>query len=120
MRKSGIEKYLSSLRGAESSHPFGPDALVYKVMGKMFALVADKPPRLSLKARPADAEVLVSMHESVVPGYHLNKRHWITITLDGELPAAFVKELAEQSYQLVVAGLRRADREKLNAAHSPA
>ena len=88
----------------------------------MFALVGEKskPTPLSLKVRPADGEVLTSMYKSVVPGYHLNKRHWITITLDGELPAAFVKELAEQSYQLVVAGLSRADKEKLNATRPSA
>ena len=115
MQQRTLEKFLAALPAAESGHPFGPEALVYKVYGKMFALVTQQqtPARLTLKVRPADGEELIGMYESVIPGYHMNKRHWITITLNGELPATMIKELAEKSYRLVVATLKRADREKL-------
>jgi predicted DNA-binding protein (MmcQ/YjbR family) len=113
--KEEIEECLSGLRGGESSYPFGPEALVYKVMGKMYALVSQKgeTPRVTLKVNPADGEVLVSLYESVIPGYYMNKRHWITISLTGELPLEMIKELSEESYELVVSKLTKKDREKL-------
>lgn len=115
MNNKALEKYLSSFAGAESGYPFGDDALVFKVAGKMFALIApkEKPPRLTLKTAPADGVVLVNMHDCIVPGYHMNKRHWITITLNGELPDAIIRDLAKKSYALVVAGLRRVDKVKI-------
>jgi len=115
MDKKEIEKYLSSLKGGESSFPFGPAALVYKVMGKMYALVSQKEaiPRVTLKVNPADGEVLESQYDSVTPGYYMNKRHWITISLTGELPLDMIKSLCENSYQLVVNNLTKKDKEKL-------
>jgi predicted DNA-binding protein (MmcQ/YjbR family) len=76
---------------------------VFKVAGKIFALLSerDSPGALSLKCDPEHGEVLRAEHEAVVPGYHLNKRHWITITLDGSLPQAMIEELIEDSYDLV-------------------
>jgi predicted DNA-binding protein (MmcQ/YjbR family) len=118
MDKAEIEKYLSSLKGGESSFPFGPEALVYKVMGKMYALVSQKEeiPRVTLKVDPADGEVLESQYESVSPGYYMNKRHWITISLTGELPLEMIKDLSENSYELVVSKLSRKDKERLRGA----
>lgn len=115
MNKSQLEKYLSSLKGSEGSHPFGPEALVFKVMGKMFALVSqnEKTARVTLKCRPADAEILVSQYESVVPGYYMNKKHWITISLNGELPGEMLIDLAKGSYELVISKLTKADKSKL-------
>ena len=115
MSKDKLEKYLSLLNGSEGSYPFGPDALVFKVMGKMFALVSQKEeaPRVTLKCSPADGEVLVSQYESVVPGYYMNKKHWITISLDGELPEEMIIDLINESYELVVSKLTRADKKKL-------
>lgn len=111
MKKEKLEQQLATLKGAEASYPFGPEALVFKVMGKMFALVSqnEEIPRATLKCDPADAEVLVSQYESVVPGYYMNKKHWITILLGGDLPDAIVSELAIGSYELVVSKLTRAD-----------
>ena len=93
--------------GAEETAPFGPDVLVYKVGGKMFALtVPDEfPARINLKCDPERAAVLRDEHESVIPGYHMNKRHWNTLILDGSLPSKLVKELIDHSYDLVVASL---------------
>ncbi len=115
MDKKTLEKTLSKLKGAKGSCPFGPEALVFKVMGKMFALVSqkDEPPRVTLKCAPADGELLVSQYESVTPGYYMNKKHWITITLDGELPDEMLTELARRSYELVVRKLTKVDRNSL-------
>lgn len=113
--KKEIEKQLLRFKGAESSYPFGPEALVFKVMGRMFALISQQvePSRLTLKSAPADAEVLVSQFDSIVPGYHMNKRHWITISLTGELPLELLIDLATTSYQLVVGKLSMDDRSRL-------
>jgi len=115
MDKEKIEKYLSELKGGESSYPFGMEALVYKVMGKMYALVSQKEeiPRVTLKANPVDAEVLVGQYDSVTPGYYMNKKHWITISLNGELPLEMVKDLSDKSYELVVSKLTRKEKESL-------
>lgn len=78
-----------------------------KVGGKMFALVTegDDPPRISLKCDPEIASMLRNEHEAVTAGYHLNKRHWNTITVDGSIPDERIVEWIEDSYDLVVAGL---------------
>jgi len=115
MTKDKLEKYLSKLKGSEGGYPFGPEALVFKVMGKMFALMSqkEKVPRVTLKCAPADGEVLVSQYESVIPGYYMNKKHWITISLTGELPDEMLIDLASGSYDLVVGKLNKADKGKL-------
>jgi predicted DNA-binding protein (MmcQ/YjbR family) len=91
-------------RGAFETYPFGPHTAVYKVGGKMFALVprgAD-PPSVSLKCDPEWSELLRNAYAAVQPGYHLNKRHWNTIILDGSVPDEEVEELIHHSYALVV------------------
>ena len=115
MKKEQLEKILSKYKGSEGSLPFGPDALVFKVIGKMFALVSqnEKIPRVTLKCDPADGEVLVGQFESVVPGYYMNKRHWITIFLVGDLPKEMITDLANKSYNLVVSKLTKADKKLL-------
>ncbi len=99
--------YCLSLPGAEESLPFGPEALVYKVAGKMFALLIPEevPVRMNLKCDPERALELRDQYEAIQPGYHMSKRHWNTLELDGRLPAALVRELIEHSFDLVVAGL---------------
>jgi len=115
MNKSDLEQYLSTLKGSEGSYPFGPEALVFKVMGKMFALVSQKEetPRVTLKCAPADCELLVSQYESIIPGYYMNKKHWITITLNGEVAEELIIDLAKGSYDLVVNKLTKADKIRL-------
>ncbi len=115
MNKDKIERYLSDLNGSEGSYPFGPEALVFKVLGKMFALVSQKEdiPRVTLKCLPADGEVIISQYESVTPGYYMNKKHWITISLTGELPEEMIAGLADGSYKLIVSKLTKADQKKL-------
>ena len=115
MNKNKLEKYLSGLNGSDGSYPFGPDALVFKVMGKMFALVSqnEKTPRVTLKCDPVDAEILVSQFDSIIPGYYMNKKHWITISLNGEVSDDMITDLANGSYKLVVNKLTKSDRKTL-------
>lgn len=96
-----------SLPHAVAETPFGPDVLVFKVAGKMFALTdpGEFPPALNLKCDPDRALALRDEFAAVRPGYHMNKRHWNTVTLDGSLPPAAVRGWIDHSYQLVVAGL---------------
>jgi predicted DNA-binding protein (MmcQ/YjbR family) len=93
--------------GAAETYPFGAETAVYKVGGKMFALVPTNadPPRISLKCDPDWSEVLREAYAAVSPGYHLNKKHWNTIVLDGTIPDDELEELIEHSYGLVVESL---------------
>ncbi|MEM7016801.1 MAG: MmcQ/YjbR family DNA-binding protein [Pseudomonadota bacterium] len=110
-----LRAYMLDKAGTTEETPFGPDALVFKVCGKMFGLLAWKtePLRISLKCDPQQALVLRDCFEAVKPGYHLNKKHWNTITLDNSIPAEEIFGMMDDSYQLVVKGLRKADREAL-------
>lgn len=98
--------------GAEESFPFGADVSVFKVSEKMFALSALRAEslRVSLKCEPALAESLRAAHAEVLPGYHLNKRHWNTVIADGALPDGTLRDMIEDSYDLVVSRLPRARR----------
>lgn len=98
-----VEKYLLSMPGARLDYPFGEDVAVYKVKDKMFALVAEKsdPVRISLKCDPLLAVTLREKYESVMAGYHLNKKHWNTIVLSGQLDWPEIQGLIRLSYDLV-------------------
>jgi predicted DNA-binding protein (MmcQ/YjbR family) len=102
-------------QAATEEFPFGPRVSVFKVGGKMFALsdLGSRPLQVSLKCDPDLAAQLRASYAAVGPGYHLNKRHWNTITLDGSLSDATVLDMIEDSYDLVVAGLGRAARRRL-------
>jgi len=110
-----LKAYCESKPGAEGGYPFNEVALVVKVMGKMFALIpmGVEETSISLKCDPALAEILRENHEAVNPGYHLSKRHWNTVTIDGSIPDEDIIDMIEQSYALVVKGLKKADREAL-------
>jgi predicted DNA-binding protein (MmcQ/YjbR family) len=101
-----------SFPGAEETTPFGPDILVYKVSGKIFALTdpAQFPPRMNLKCDPARAIALREEHESIKPGFHMNKQHWNTIHLDRSIPSKLLRDLIQHSYDLVVASLPKSKR----------
>ena len=100
-----------SLPGATEGYPFGEGALVFKVGGKMFAILGAT--SVSLKCDPGYALALREEYPSVTAGYHLDKRHWNTIELDGSVPADLLNEWIEDSHGLVLAGLSRAQREAL-------
>ena len=101
--------------GAFEDFPFGPNTSVFKVADKMFALSAlgRMPLEVSVKCEPELAVQLRDSYEAIRPGYHLNKRHWNTVTLDGSLPDQLVRDLIEDSYDLVVSGLPKRTREQL-------
>jgi len=109
--------YLYSLtkNGALEDYPFGPDVIVIKVAGKMFALMAHRSGQdcLSLKCDPNYAEILRQQYESITPGYHLNKRHWNTLQLNGSIPEKEIREFIDHSYELVVKSLTREKRDIL-------
>ncbi|MGC9381909.1 MmcQ/YjbR family DNA-binding protein [Streptomyces sp. MH13] len=99
------------LPGAELEHPFGPDWEVYKVRGKVFMLMTSVPgrPVVILKSEPDEAEALRETHTDVTPGYHMNKKHWITLEAGDSIDTKLVKELVTESYRLVVGNLPRSD-----------
>jgi predicted DNA-binding protein (MmcQ/YjbR family) len=110
------------LRQAEAveEFPFGPEHSVFKVAGKMFAISAlDRSPlEVSVKCEPELAVDLRNSYPAIRPGYHLNKRHWNTITLDGSLPDQLVRDLVEDSYDLVVSALPKRVREQTARSRS--
>ena len=115
MNPSELRDYCLSLAGAEETFPFGPETSVFKVAGKMFALSqlrADSL-RVSLKCEPGLAEALRAAHPAVLPGYHLNKRHWNTVIVDGSVPDHTIRDMIEDSYDLVVSKLPRSRRRAL-------
>ena len=100
---------LSQAHSTEET-PFGPEHLVYKIGGhKMFALFSPEevPLRVNLKCDPDRALDLRDQHEAIIPGYHMDKRHWNTVLVDGTLPTSLITELVEHSFALVYAGLTR-------------
>jgi predicted DNA-binding protein (MmcQ/YjbR family) len=98
-----VEDYILSMPNARREYPFGESTAVYKAGDKMFALISEgkDPVRLSLKCEPALSEILRDKYEEVMPGYHLNKKHWNTLVLAGQLEWPEVRDLIRHSYQLV-------------------
>lgn len=115
MNRNNLRDFCLNLTGAVEDFPFGPDAAVFKVKNKMFALIPVdvKPPSISLKCDPIEAVLLREMYEAVQPGYHLSKKHWNTVTVDGEIPDARIYEMIEDSYTLVRKKLTKKDRQAL-------
>ena len=95
--------------GAEETFPFSPGVSVFKVGGKIFAISSldSDPLDVSVKCDPDFAADLRSAHESIAPGYHLNKRHWITVTVGGDAEDELIRQLIEDSYDLVKPRSRR-------------
>lgn len=117
MNPQELRSFCLSFNAAVEDFPFGPEVSVFKVRGKLFALtwLDASPLTVNLKCDPEDAVRLRDEHPGlIIPGYHMNKRHWNTVTVDAELPDRLVRELIEDSYDLVVAGLPRAERLRLD------
>ncbi|WP_330340041.1 MmcQ/YjbR family DNA-binding protein [Streptomyces sp. NBC_00557] len=117
MTPQELRAFCLSFNAAVEDFPFNPETSVFKVLGRMFALTAldARPLTVNLKCDPEDAIRLRAEHEGlIVPGWHMNKRHWNTVTVAGGLPDRLVGELIEDSYDLVVAGLPRAERLRLD------
>jgi predicted DNA-binding protein (MmcQ/YjbR family) len=116
---AALKRYCLSLTGAVETHPFGPQNDVYKVAGKIFAITGDDPLRVSLKCEPELAEQLRASYEAIRPGYHLNKRHWNTVALDGTIEDELLRDMIEDSYDLVVSSLSKAKQRELGWAGEP-
>ncbi|MFI1399855.1 MmcQ/YjbR family DNA-binding protein [Streptomyces sp. NPDC020681] len=117
MTPQELKAFCLEFNASVEEFPFGPETSVFKVLGKLFALTAldGEPLKVNLKCEPEIAVRLRAEHPAIVPGYHMNKRHWNTVTV-GELPDRLVRELIEDSYDLVVAGLPKAERLRLDRA----
>ncbi|MDQ3866827.1 MAG: MmcQ/YjbR family DNA-binding protein [Actinomycetota bacterium] len=105
-----------ALPGAREEFPFRPNLSVFKVGPKMFALsaLAENSLRVSVKCEPELGADLRASYPSITPGYHLNKRHWLTVAIDGSIPDTLVRDLVEGSYELVVDSLPRARKRALD------
>ena len=107
-----VRTHILSQREAGEDFPFGPDVAVYRVRHKIFAMLAkDKDgARVSLKCDPAEALALRDLFKAVMPGYHLNKKHWNTVILDGTVPDGELKRMIDNSYALVIASMPTSQR----------
>ena len=110
VHRDALRDLCLTFHGSEETFPFGFETSVFKVAGKVFALsrLEGEPLSVSLKCDPMLAEQLRAAHPCITPGYHLNKRHWNTVVLDGSLPEQMVADMVEDSYDLVVSKLSRA------------
>ncbi|GAA1354134.1 MmcQ/YjbR family DNA-binding protein [Streptomyces beijiangensis] len=115
MTPKELRAFCLEFNASVEEFPFGPETSVFKVLGKLFALshLDGDPLTVNLKCEPEIAIRLREEHPAIVPGWHMNKRHWNTVTV-GELPDRMVRELIEDSYDLVVAGLPKAERLRLD------
>lgn len=113
-----IKSYCISKTGAYEDYPFGPDTLVVKAESKMFALLSQSGNKvtISLKCDPFVAQNLRQQYAAVKPGYHLNKEHWNTVTIDDSIPDSELRWMVDHSYDMVVKGLTKAEKARL-ASH---
>ncbi len=115
MEPHELRAYCLSRRGAREDFPFGEGVAVYKVAGKMFALMpTDGAVQISLKCDPIWAAMLRQTYAAIIPGPHLNKRHWNGVVVNSSIPDDELREMIDHSYELVVKGLPRAKRETLS------
>jgi predicted DNA-binding protein (MmcQ/YjbR family) len=115
-----VRDYCLLLPEVSEGYPFGEDHLVFKVKDKMFCLMSLEayPSTMNLKCEPDRAIELREQYDGIAPGYHMNKKHWNTLTLDGSIPADVVLELVRHSYDRVVLGLKKGEREEIKEALS--
>ncbi|MFY9311617.1 MAG: MmcQ/YjbR family DNA-binding protein [Bacteroidia bacterium] len=110
-----LREYCMSKKGVTESLPFGPETLVFKVMGKAFVLTGmdESPLQFNVKCDPEKAIELREQYPCVKPGYHMNKKHWNTIVADGSVPNRLLQQWITDSYNLVVGGLTKKEQQKL-------
>ena len=115
MQVDAFRHYCLRKPGVTESSPFGPEHVVFKVGGKMFALLAfeEVPPTANLKCDPDRALELRDRYEEVQPGYHMNKKHWNTVQIDGAIPQGELRGMIDHSYELVRKALPKAERDHL-------
>jgi len=114
MDLESIRKYCLEKKSSTESFPFGETTLVFKVCGKMFLLIGldDFPLQFNVKCDPDKAEELREIYVSVIPAFHMNKKHWNTIILDGQIPSKLIREWIDDSYSLVIKSLPLKERKK--------
>ncbi|MBZ0200870.1 MAG: MmcQ/YjbR family DNA-binding protein [Ignavibacteriaceae bacterium] len=114
MNLEQVREYCLSKKGVTESLPFDEDTPVYKVMNKMFLLANLVPPySINIKCDPEKAVELREKHDDVIPGYHMNKTHWNTVYIDTNIPDKLLYNWIDNSYDLIVKGLKKKDREEL-------
>ena len=115
---AGLTAFVLDLNGAEETYPFGPEARVFKVAGKVFAIdntpvhrsLAEPTVSVTVKALPENVPRLIRSVPGIDPGYHMSKKHWVTVRLDGTVPPDHVCELIAESHAIVVASLPKQQR----------
>jgi predicted DNA-binding protein (MmcQ/YjbR family) len=119
MKLEEVAEFASALAGVVEEQPFGPDVDVLKVGGKIFAILSPEssPEAISLKCDPELAIALRLQYAAVIPGYHLNKRLWNTVHLDGTVPGDEILQMVTHSYEQVVAGLSKSLRQGLTTSN---
>ncbi|WP_375753907.1 MmcQ/YjbR family DNA-binding protein [Vibrio sp. HN007] len=117
MNRSELIKFLKSFNGCEETYPFGPETLVYKVKDKIFALVGHRNGSdfINLKAKPEDVLFMIEQFTFVNPGYHMNKKHWVSVTVDHPETAEVLQGFVENSYQLIVSNLSKKQQAELKS-----
>jgi len=119
MNIESVRNHCLMKKGVTESLPFNEDSPVYKVMGKIFAIVNLVPPySINLKCDPERAIELRERYDAVTPGYHMNKIHWNTIDLESNVSPKLIKEWIDHSYELVINGLSKKEKEKLRKLKS--
>ena len=110
-----IRKYCLEKKSVTESFPFGETTLVFKVRGKIFLLIGldNFPLQFNVKCDPEKAEELREEYSSVIPAFHMNKKHWNTVILNGQIPLKQIREMIDESYRLVVRSLPVTERKKL-------
>jgi predicted DNA-binding protein (MmcQ/YjbR family) len=108
MKFEELREYLLSKKGAIETFPFGEDTFVYKAGDKIFAITSfDLPLTVNLKCDPELAIELREKYEEVQPGYHMNKKHWNTVSLEGRISLKEIKEMIDRSYELIIKSLSK-------------
>jgi predicted DNA-binding protein (MmcQ/YjbR family) len=111
-----LRSYCLNKPGTTEDMPFDETTLVFKVMGKMFALTdLEEDLAVNLKASPDEIPRLIEQYEAVGPGYHMNKKHWITVSIDGSIPLETIQSWIDTSYNLVTNNLTKKEKAELNA-----
>ena len=115
MNSKKVREYFLNKPHSDESYPFGPDVAVYKVKGKMFATYGthNDLPAINLKCDPDEASALRDIFKSVIPGYHMNKRHWNTVYLDGSIPQGELERMIDNSFLLVVSKMTKKDQQSI-------
>ena len=116
MNIESLRGYCMSKEDAEETFPFGIETLIYKVSGKAFLIagIENKPVKFNVKCEPAKAIELREQYPCVLPGWHMNKKHWNTITVDGSVNEKLLRTWIDDSYELVVNSLPQKEKDKLN------